>query len=178
MRLPVRCLRAAAPLSLALALGSCGAPANTFAPACPIPGLVRPLTDLTRYQGSSRDFRDLVVRARIVDVTGTCEPGDGQTTVVTVQVVVDVSRGPAMQGDAIGLPVFVAVADSGQILDKTEFLLPVEFVHNVDAARAASKEVRMELPTSPQKTAAAYQIIGGFQLTPQEVVEWRRNNTR
>ena len=71
--------------------------------------LVRPLAELTRYGGSSQDARDLVIRARIIDVTGKCEPGDDETIVTRAQVVVEATRGPAMQGDAIGLPVFIAV---------------------------------------------------------------------
>ena len=164
---------------VAVALGSCSSQRNTFAPACPVPGLIRPLAELTRYRGASHDVRDLVVRARIIDVTGKCEPGDDKTTVVaTARVVVEATRGPAMQGDGISLPVFVAVTDSGAILDKTLFSLPVVFVRNVDSTRAASDDVRMEIPVTPQKSAAAYGIIGGFQLTPGEVAAWRRDNSK
>ena len=96
------------------------APRNTFAPACPVPGLVRPLAELTRYRGASQDIRDLVVRARIVDVVGKCKPGDDSGTVVaTAQVVIEAMRGPAMQGTPSTLPVFVAVTDAGAIRDKT-----------------------------------------------------------
>jgi hypothetical protein len=170
--------RAVSPLLFALVLGSCAPANNEFAPACPVPGLLKPLADLVRYQGGSQDNRFLVVRARITDITGTCEAGDKTTLVTKAQVVVDVARGPAMQGDAIGLPVFVAVTESGQVLDKTLFDLPVEFLHNVDTARATSQEVRMEIPVSADKSGAAYGIIAGFQLAPEEVAAWRRNNPR
>lgn len=174
-----RFLRIVPSLLIALAAVSCGPGRNQFAPACPMPGLVKPLAELTRYRGASRDLRDLIVRARIADVIGKCKPGDDNTTVVTTaQVIVDATRGPAMQGDGIGLPVFVAVTDSGTILDKTLFELPVQFGPNVDIARAASQEIRMEIPVTAQKSGAAYGIIGGFQLTPDEVAAWRRNNPR
>ncbi len=164
---------------IVLALASCSTRKDVFAPACPIPGLVRPLAELARYRGGSRDVRDLVVRARVIDITGKCEPGDDPNTIVThAQVVVDAARGPAMQGDAIALPMFIAVTESGAIGDKIMFDLPVEFPHNVDTTRAASKEVRIEIPVTPQKSGAAYQIIGGFQLTPAEVAAWRRDNPR
>jgi hypothetical protein len=177
-RLP-RCRRAAALSLIAFALAACSTERNRFAPACPVPGLVKPLVELTRYRGGSRDIRDLVVRARIIDITGTCEPGEDPTTVVTTaQVVVDVSRGPALQGDAIDLPVFVAVTDAGAIRDKTLFWLPVTFEHNVDTARAAGKEIRMEIPVTAEKSGAAYGIIAGFQLTPEEIAAWRRDNPR
>lgn len=173
-------LRRAMALSLiAVAVGSCSTEKNRFAPVCPVPGLVRPLAELARYRGASRDFRELVVRARVIDIAGSCEPGDTNATVVAkAQVVVEATRGPAMQGDAIGLPVFVAVTDSATILDKTLFDMPVTFAHNADTARAVSKEVRMEIPITPQKSAAAFGIIAGFQLTPAEVELWRRDNPR
>jgi hypothetical protein len=164
---------------LALILASCSSQRNVFAPACPVPGLVRPLAELTRYQTGSRDIRDLVVRARIIDITGKCEPGDDNGTVVThVQVVVDVARGPGLQGDGISLPVFVAVSDAGAIRDKILFTLPVVFPRNVDTTRAAGQEIRMEVPVSAQKSGAAYGIIAGFQLSPEEVAAWRRDNAR
>jgi hypothetical protein len=169
--------RAAAALSIVLALGSCGLGRNEFPPVCPVPGLVKPLAELDRYRGESRDIRDLVIRARIVDVTGKCEPGDNKNTILaTAHVVVDAARGPAMPGDAITLPVFIAVTDADAIRDKKLFSLPIVFPHNVDNARAVSADIRMEIPVSAQKTGAAYGIIGGFQLTPEEVAAWRRNN--
>ena len=177
-----RVLRFLPPLLIALALGSCGPQKDQFAPACPVPGLIKPLAELNRYRPGSQDVRDLIVRARIVDITGKCEPGEDKATTVvaTAQVVIEVLRGPAMEGENYDLPVFVAVSDtaSGSILDKTLFTMPIEFTRNVDLARATSKEVRMEIPISPQKSGAAYGIIAGFQLTPDEVAAWRRNNRR
>ncbi len=174
-----RWLRAAALLLIAVAPASCGPARDQFAPACPVPALVGPLANLSRYSGASPDIRDLVIRARIADITGRCEEGDNPNTVVTTaQVVVDATRGPAMQGDAISLPVFVAITDSGTILDKTLFWVPVTFVHNVDTARATGKEVRMEIPVTQQKSAAAYGIVAGFQLSPEEIAAWRRDNPR
>jgi hypothetical protein len=176
----IRFLGVVPPLLIALALASCGGlEKNQFAPACPAPGLIKPLVELDRYRPGSQDLRDLIVRARIVDINGKCEPGDTPRTVVTIaQVVIEVARGPAMEGLDYYLPVFVAVTDgeSGAILDKALFNLPVEFVRNVDLARAASKEVRMEIPVTPEKSGAAYGIVAGFQLSPEEVAAWRRNN--
>jgi hypothetical protein len=180
MQNPLPCrLHAMAPALLVLVLASCGPGKGQFAPVCPVPGLVKPLTELSRYRGTSTDIRELVVRARVVDITGNCEPGDNANSVVTTaQIVVDVARGPAMQGDSIALPVFVAVTDAGAIYDKTLFWLPVQFPPNVDTARATGKDVRMEIPVTPQKTAAAYGIVAGFQLTPEEIDRWRRDNPR
>jgi len=164
-------------LLIALTIGSCGLEKNQFPPVCPVPGLLKPLAELTRYRAGSQDLRDLIVRARIVDIVGRCQPGDDNYTVAAfAQVVVDVTRGPAMEGLTYDLPAFIAVTDSGTIRDKALLTLPIEFPGNVDNTRVSSKEVRMEIPITPQKSAAAYGIIGGFQLTPEEVATWRRNN--
>src|ERR1022692_3957885 len=88
--------RAIPPLLVALTLGSCGPARDQFAPACPIPGLVKPLAELNRYRSGTQDYRDLVIRARIGNVVGKCEPGDNKNTIVTtVQLLVDATRGPA-----------------------------------------------------------------------------------
>lgn len=177
LRFTSRALSGSAGLLLLLSLAACGPGKDQFAPACPVPGLVRPLSELSRYNGGVVDLRNLIIRARIVDITGQCEPGDNARTVVaTAQVVVEAMRGPAMQGEGYSLPVFIAVTDAGTIYDKKLFSLPVQFAQNVDTVRATGQEIRMEIPVSPQKSAAAFGIIAGFQLTPQEIAAWRRDN--
>jgi hypothetical protein len=73
---------------------------------------------------------------------------------------------------------FVAVTDGGAVLDKKLFSLTVEFAPNVDTARATSPEVRMVLPVTPTKSAAAYGVLAGFQLTPEEVAAMRQSKPR
>jgi hypothetical protein len=92
--------------------------------------------------------------------------------------VIDLVRGPAMQGRTYVLPLFVAITDADAIRDKTLIGLSIAFTPNVDTARALSQEVRIEIPVTPDKSAAAYGIIAGFQLSPEEVAAWRRNNRR
>jgi hypothetical protein len=170
-------LRAVPALLAMLALGACGAVEHKFPPACPVPSLRPPLDEITRYNGA-QDLRNMVVRARVHDVAGKCEWGDKGIVVATVQVVVDAQRGPAMTGDAISLPVFVAVIDGSAVRDEQRFYMPVVFQPNIDTVRALSKGVRMELPITPQKSAAAYNVLAGFQLSPEEVAAWRRDRQR
>ena len=55
------------PLLAALALTSCGLSNNQFPPVCPVPGLVKPVSELARFRPGSQDIRDLVVRAHTDD---------------------------------------------------------------------------------------------------------------
>lgn len=159
----------------ALAPAACGPPGPRFAPACPVPGVVKPLDELARYRGGAPDLANLIIRARVTDLGGKCDPGRREGTVrVRVNVVIDVSRGPALQGDTYELPVFVAVTDASAVLDKKLYALSVKFERNVDSARAISPEIELELPVSAAKSAAAYGVLAGFQLTPEETAAARR----
>jgi hypothetical protein len=163
-------------LPVVLALGSCGPQRNQFAPACPVPGLVQSLSEWSRYRGASQDVRDLIIQARIVNVAGKCEPGDNPNTVVATAVVsFEMTRGPAMAGLTDTLPFFVAVTDADAIRDKRLYGLGVEFPRDVNTTAVSSQPIRMELPVTAEKSAAAYGILAGFQLTPEEVAARRRN---
>jgi hypothetical protein len=174
-----RLLPAVPVVLLAALVASCGPARNEFAPACPVPEIARPpLSELSRYRGASRDVRDLVIRARIVDIPGKCKPGDTGILDVTAQVVIDVTRGPGLQGAAYDLPVFLAVTDAAAVRDKTLIALRVVFERNQDTARVATQPIEMALPVSMQRSGASYGLIAGFQLLPQEVEEFRQNARR
>jgi hypothetical protein len=64
---------------------------------------------------------------------------------------------------------FVAITDGNSILDKRVFSSHVEFPPNVDRAGFQSGEVDFVLPVSTTKSAAAYAVLVGFQLTPDEL---------
>ena len=150
-------------------LAACGSDRTSFAPPCPTPALVRPLAEIARYRPGSLDLRDQVVRARVYDISGTCTFNKDGTAVDTdVQVSVEAARGPAFEGTSMGLPVFVAVTLGDEVRDKTLFTLPIKFDGNVDTVRAQSQSIHMILPVSPSLSSAAYGIVAGFQLSPQE----------
>ena len=177
MRLPAPpVFRVVTVLTASLALAGCGAERGKFAPACPIPGKLRPTDQLTRSRGGSPDARDLAIRARIVDVTGICKPGENDRTQVdvTVQVVADATRGPGLDSNSYDLPMFVAVTDATDVLDKRTFNVHLQFPPNVDTVRGFGPQVHMVLPITPTRSGAAYGIIGGFQLTPEEAAAGRR----
>jgi hypothetical protein len=151
-------------------LGSCGPDRTAFAPPCPAPALVRPLAELSRFRPGSRDQRDLVVHARVYDITGVCKFNkDGSAVDTDVQVSVEAVRGPAFDGDSMGLPVFIAVTLSDDVRDKKLFTLPIRFEGNVDSVRAQSQAIHMVLPVSANLSSAAYGVVAGFQLSPEEV---------
>ncbi|MBN8908233.1 MAG: hypothetical protein J0H99_16710, partial [Rhodospirillales bacterium] len=86
-----------------------------------------------------------------------------------VKIGVDVTRGPALPTSSADLPLFVAVTEGDQILDKQVFNMHAEFPSNVQSLQAVGGPIDMTLPVRPSKSGAAYQLRIGFQLTPDEL---------
>ncbi len=174
------CLRPAVRLFLPillLPLFGCGPGRNEFAPLCPTARLIPALADVTRYagQGRAHDVTDLILQARVVAVNGSCQAGDDKSVLpAKVQVTLSVQRGPAMQGHEADIPVFLAVTEGDTVRDKKIFAVHLVFPPNVDRVTITSPEIDLDLPISPKKSGAAYGVITGFQLTPDELAANRR----
>jgi hypothetical protein len=171
-----------APLAAAgslLALAGCaGGEDEKFAPPCPSAGIVRDAADLSRFRGAGRDLTDSVLDGRITGIEGRCARDGAATTVTTVKVGIELTRGPAAPSRRVELAYFVAVLDGERILDKQVFPLRAEFPDNADRLRLVGDEVELRLPVNATKTAAAYRIQVGFQLTPVELELNRRRGLR
>ena len=157
---------------LLLPISGCGPDRNSFAPLCPTARLIPALADVTRYAGPgpAHDVTDLIFQARVVAVNGSCEAG-GEKSVLPakVQVTLALQRGPAMQGREADVPVFLAVTEGDDIRDKKVFAVHLTFPPNVDRMTITSPEIDLDLPVSANKSGAAYGVITGFQLTPDEL---------
>jgi hypothetical protein len=172
--------RAALIATLLPLLVGCGPARNQFAPACPRPAFLADAADLDIYrQGNApagaHDITDLVLHGRIVGVNGSCREGDRKNRLATaVNVGVELTRGPAMQGRETDVPVFIAVTEGDVILDKRVYQMHVAFPSNVDRITLGTGDVDVVLPISPTKSGAAYTILAGFQLTPDQLLQNRR----
>lgn len=169
--------RLATPILLAgllAMLAGCGPKKDEFAPACPRASPVWEAADLSRYQDATaarlQDIRGMVLSGRLVGIPAKCEPGDKPTQLAAdVGVTFQFTRGPAMQGRAVEVPFFLAVSEGGRILDKKIFSAHIAFPPNVDQVTWSADPVHMVFPISPTKSGAAYVVLAGFQLTPEEL---------
>jgi hypothetical protein len=172
-----RCLLPAAAFGALLPLVSACAPArDQFPPACPRVAFLIPTADLTVFRPGSdgRDLTALMLAGRMQTVQGKCEPGKNPDTVeATVTVGAQLTRGPAMTGGQANVPVYVAVTEGNRILDKHVYTLTATFPSNVDRVTVTTPEVFMVLPVSSTKSAAAYSVLAGFQLTADQLAASR-----
>jgi hypothetical protein len=151
------------------ALVECGPSRNEFPPACPGTAILGNAADLDAYRPDSpgRDLTDLVLHARVVGMRGSCTEGDRSNQLaVTVSVLVELTRGPAMQGRETDVPIFVAVVDGDNILGKYVSLMHASFPSNVDRVTLTPGETNIVLPVTGARSGAAYTIVAGFQRTP------------
>lgn len=152
-------------------LASCGSSDDNekFAPPCPVPSIPRDTSDLRRYRGAGRDITDSVLDGRITGVEGSCARGDRGFVTSTISVGLELTRGPAAPGRINDIAYFVAVSEGDRILDKHVYTLRAEFPANAERLRLSGDEVQLQLPVTASKTAAAYRVSVGFQLTPEEL---------
>ncbi len=159
-----------------LALIGCGPKTNEFPPACPSPTFLRDLSDLVRYRpgSSGRDLTDLDVRGRLTALKGRCEENSATELNTVIEVNLELFRGPAMNGRRTQVPIFLAIVERGEILNKQVFPVEFEFPTNVDRATIATPPISLSLPISARKSGASYGLIVGFQLTPDELANNKR----
>ena len=162
-------LRHHAAWAVSLLLAGCGTSVERFPPPCPQTVINRDAADLSRFRGAGRDLTDLVVSGRITGLNGTCTRTSRTVTTVSLSVGLDLTRGPAARGPATEVSYFVAVSLDDQILDKRVFSFRPEFAANSDKLRLSGNAVELALPVNANRTAAAYKVTTGFQLTPEEL---------
>lgn len=180
MGTPVRKARAAMVLALSLpflAAGCSSSPDEAAAaavaaeetPSCPRVSIVRGADEVTRFrEGAGQDLTDVASRAILADFTGGCEPGSQEVT-VDLNLILAAEKGPALQEDRADYRYFVAVADAqGTVLAKEEFDTTVAFPAGQSRAGTV-EELSQTIPLAEGRRAGDYQILLGFQLTPQEL---------
>ncbi len=159
-----------------LALASCGgASGPDFPPPCPKVAILHDAADLNRFAGSGQDLTQMVLGGRITGLSGTCTRAQGDNVLTAVTVALDLTRGPAAPSRQAAAAYFVALVDGQTILAKRVYPIEGRFPPNTDRLTVAAKPVEVLVPNSPTKSAAAYQLLVGFVLTPAEL---QSNRTR
>ncbi|MEI8393670.1 MAG: hypothetical protein WCF85_02965 [Rhodospirillaceae bacterium] len=166
----------------ALALAGCsGLPGYVKDQAdlsCPKVGIVRGANMVTLFgPGPGRKPVDVVGRGLIADYSGNCTYDNSGVT-VDVSLALVGERGPATTGGPLPLTYFVAVsAPDGTVVTKQEFSTTIDFTSG--GPRAGSREdLSPHIPLPKGQNAGGYQLLVGFQLTPEQLDYNRRSETK
>ncbi len=172
---PILTLAALSLAALSLAACGGGGPVADAPPtSCPRVAIVTEAARVVQFgPGAGRDPTDIVSRGQIADYNGTCTYGDGRVTVdLTVDIVGE--RGPAGSGGDLPLQYFVAIADPTQaIIAKQVFDTSIALADG--ASRGGVREqLTQRIPLPDAALGPRYQVLVGFQLTPEQLDYNRR----
>ena len=158
------------------------AAACTGTPSAPCPGvsILRDTSEITLFaQGRGQDLTDVVYRASIERVASNCDytrAGDTVTSTLAARLVA--TRGPAAQASEETLVYFVAVVDKDQkVLARERFNSTFTFQANQRQA-AAIEEIEQIIPIRRDLRGIDYEILVGFQLTPEQLEFNRQERQR
>jgi len=165
-------------LLAALVLGGCssfgGDNVHKTDLACPKVGIVRDANSVTLFRpGPGRGPADVVARGLVADYSGNCTY-DSTGVTVDVSLALVAERGPALVGTQVPLTYFVAVSTpDGTLVTKQEFATTVDF-----PASGPREDLQPHIPLPEKQDARGYQLLVGFQLSPDQLDYNRRTQTK
>ncbi|MBI1208489.1 MAG: hypothetical protein GC191_14550 [Azospirillum sp.] len=166
--------RAIALALLGLTAAGCGStPAKDkaveTADGCPKVSILRDAAQITLFRaGPGRDLTDVAARGALVDFHGKCEIEDDGAA-INFDLALVAEKGPALSGNRVNFEYFVAiVGPARQQLKKETFSTTVEFASN-ESRSGSKEELYQKIPLVGGQSAAAYQILVGFQLSPEQL---------
>lgn len=148
-------------------------------PPCPEVNVLADTAKFTRFRpGTGRDITDVVLKGEITGYTGSCKyKKDDKKMVMTLQVQMTFTHGPAAAGAEARAEYFIAVpAFFPKPEAKQTFGVQFSFEPPADHVRITDNEVELTLPMADvAKDLPNRDIYIGFQLTPDEL-EYNRTN--
>jgi len=143
---------------------------------CPNVGILSDARMKTDYrEGSGRDITDIAYRWEFLDAATVCSYDDSVVS-VDYALSMSVNVGPAATRATAAAPFFVALTKGGEtIQDKTIFQAEIEFAPGERSTIYTRTFEDMEFDVG-EDDGGIYEIIIGFQLTPEQVAENRRRS--
>lgn len=168
-------------LPLVMAAGLLAAACTgTAPPPCPPVSILSDASEITTFgQGRGQDLTDVAFRGSIEQVGRVCDynrAGDTVTSTTGIRLVA--TRGPAAQSNQTTLIFFVAVVDREQtILARERFESTLSFQANQRQAGVV-EEIEQVIPIRPDLRGLDYEILVGFELSPEQLEYNRQEKQR
>ena len=156
-------------LAVVLAAGACGLRGPDAPSPCPDVSVLAGGERLVLFgPGPGRGAADVAVEAEISSLGSTCGYAGGSVEVETSFEIVS-TRGPEADVDAATVEFFAAVVDpDGRVIAKETFESRAGFP--AGSRRVAVEEVvTQRIPVSGPDAGRRYQVLIGFQLTPEQL---------
>jgi hypothetical protein len=161
---------------LALAALAAGCGSSKPEPACPRGIIPIDASKITRFRdGPGRDLTDVLVTGNIQNIlVDECKYDKDSVAINNFQLAITADRGPADRSRAADFEYWVAVVDpERKVLKREAFNVHFDFAE-LNHVGVVVSDLVLRIPMTDIMKAPGYQIVVGFQLTPQEL-EWNRS---
>ncbi len=147
--------------------------------ACPTISILADADTMTRFRGEGRDLPDIHFQAQVSDAVTRCSYGRawGQRyAYARVRVDFEIELGTAAYPAPVSIPYFVAVIlpDSQTVLTKEVFTIDVPLSETRRVVVLEDYVDRIAIPVDDTTGGGAYEIVVGFELSPEQLAFNRR----
>ena len=156
-------------LGFALSLGACGFFGSDIPPPCPNVSILASSERLVLFRpGPGRDITDILTEADVSNLSSACEYDDRRVDVDTTFEII-AARGPKADTNVVIIAYFVAIVDpDGRVIAKEVFESRIEFPKGRRRI-GVREQVAQRIPLAERVLGQDYQILVGFQLTPDQL---------
>lgn len=167
------CCTVSAALGLALLVAGCG---NKTEPACPEGVIPIDASKIMVFRdGPGRDLTDVLSTGNIQNMLMQCRYEKNAVDVYNFQIAITADRGPADRSKSADYEYWVAIVDPDRnILIRKEYKQHFDFKDNVNHVGIVVSDLELRIPMQDVMKAPNYQVIVGFQLTPDQLA-WNRS---
>lgn len=146
-------------------------------PSCPAALVVGETSAITKFRpGPGRDLTDIIAQAEMGGIVGNCASDrNGVTVMVAFRVAAAI--GPASRERRVQLTYYFAVVDPDQQVPAREVRqLDLSFPSGQQRLDLA-EQVEVRIPAVRRGRERGYQVLVGFDLTPEEL-QYNRSRRR
>lgn len=141
---------------------------------CPAVSILADAELLTKFAGGGRDLTNVAYEAEMLGVDTRCTYGREfarRYGYSEVEVDMEVNLGSTAVPRTYAIPYFIAVINPStqQVVAREVYSIEAEFTPNRHTVRLHDEIDQIRIPVIENADALAYEIVVGFELTPEEV---------
>ena len=152
-------------------------------PRCPIIKFLKDADEITVYKsGAGRNLRNIIFQAELTGFKGECEyvgnNGVHTKVVLTLQLGLDITRGPAKKTRRVKLSYFVAIPEFFPKPEgKVSFNRVVIFPQDRNSMTLLDEAIEIVIPLNENRRGPQTKVLVGFELTKSQL-EFNRQRIR
>ncbi len=155
-----------------VAVTACSSDSKKPQHLCPQTAIIRDLELARDYGNDTIDDKTLVATAMMKNVKGRCDYTD-EGVEVEFDLLILGGKGPRLGGDRASFPFFISVLDPEKTIMSKE-MMTAEIAFGGAGVVEKTEQLRVFIPLEKDADGSLYQVLMGFQLTEDQLREFRK----